>query len=103
MHSQTFLYEIQFPTTFIWSFAYFEELPKSYFSEGLKKLEGCLTKSIELQGDYVEKWKKITQKKFFPLSFPEDLLNSPRILDLKNEDLTNKTKSFVENCTKKLL
>lgn len=35
--------------------AYFEELPKTHFSEGLKKLEKRLTKCIELQGDYVEK------------------------------------------------
>jgi len=35
--------------------AYFEDLPKSYFSDGLKKLEKRLLKCIELQGDYVEK------------------------------------------------
>ncbi len=33
----------------------FEELPKFYFYEGLKELEGCLIKYIEFQGDYVEK------------------------------------------------
>lgn len=35
--------------------AYFEELDKSYFSGGLKKLESRWTKCIELKGDYVEK------------------------------------------------
>jgi len=35
--------------------AYFEDLPKYYFSDGLKKLEKRLIKCIELQGDYVEK------------------------------------------------
>lgn len=34
---------------------YFEELPKSYFSDGLGKLQGRLEKCIELKGDYVEK------------------------------------------------
>ena len=32
--------------------AYFEGLDKSYYSDGLKKLEN---RSIELKGDYVEK------------------------------------------------
>ena len=35
--------------------AYFEELDKSYYSDGIKKLENRLTKCIELKGDYVEK------------------------------------------------
>ena len=35
--------------------AYFDDLNKSYFSEGIKKLEKRLTKCIELNGDYVEK------------------------------------------------
>ena len=35
--------------------AYFEDLPKSYFLDGLKKLEKRLEKCIELKGDYVEK------------------------------------------------
>jgi len=35
--------------------AYFEEFDKSYFLDGLKKLEHRWTKCIELKGDYVEK------------------------------------------------
>jgi len=35
--------------------AYFEEFNKSYFLDGLKKLEHRWTKCIELRGDYVEK------------------------------------------------
>ena len=35
--------------------AYFEDLPKSHFLDGLKKLEKRLEKCIELKGDYVEK------------------------------------------------
>jgi len=35
--------------------AYFEEFDKSYFLDGLKKLEHRWTKCIELRGDYVEK------------------------------------------------
>lgn len=35
--------------------AYFEGFPKSYYSDGIKKLEYRLTKCIELKGDYVEK------------------------------------------------
>ncbi len=38
--------------------ACFEELPKFYFSESLKKLEGGLTKGIELQEDLELKNKK---------------------------------------------
>ena len=34
---------------------YFEELEKSYFLEGIQKLEKRLTKCIELKGDYIEK------------------------------------------------
>ena len=34
---------------------YFEDLPKSYFLDGSKKLEKRLEKCIELKGDYVEK------------------------------------------------
>ncbi|KAG5333929.1 SETMR methyltransferase, partial [Acromyrmex charruanus] len=34
---------------------YFEELDKSYYSDGLKKLENRWIKCIELKGDYVEK------------------------------------------------
>jgi len=35
--------------------AYFEELDKLYYSDGLKKLEESLDQVIELKGDYVEK------------------------------------------------
>ncbi|EGI61648.1 Histone-lysine N-methyltransferase SETMAR [Acromyrmex echinatior] len=35
--------------------AYFEGLDKSYYSDGLKKLENHWIKCIELKGDYVEK------------------------------------------------
>lgn len=35
--------------------AYFNDLDKSYFSQGIKKLEHRWTKCIDLQGDYVEK------------------------------------------------
>ena len=35
--------------------AYFEGLNKSYYSDGLKKLENCWIKCIELKEDYVEK------------------------------------------------
>ena len=35
--------------------ANFEDLPKSYFLDGLKNLEKRLEKCIELKGDYVEK------------------------------------------------
>jgi histone-lysine N-methyltransferase SETMAR len=35
--------------------AYFADLPKSYFLDGIKKLEYRWTKCIELKGDYVEK------------------------------------------------
>ena len=35
--------------------AYFEDLPKSYVLDGLKKLEKCLKKCIELKGDHFEK------------------------------------------------
>ena len=38
--------------------AYFEDLQKSYFLDGLKKLEKRLEKCIELKGDYVENLKK---------------------------------------------
>ena len=41
--------------------AYFEELDKSYYKDGIKKLENHLTKYIILKGDYVEKLKR-----FFP-------------------------------------
>ncbi|QQP55123.1 Putative mariner length, partial [Caligus rogercresseyi] len=34
---------------------YFEDLEKSYFLEGIKKLEKRWTKCIEFKGDYVEK------------------------------------------------
>ena len=34
---------------------YFEDLDKFYFLEGIKKLEKCWMKCIELKGDYVEK------------------------------------------------
>ena len=39
--------------------AYFEDLPKSYFLDGLEKLEKRLVKFIELKGDYDEKKKII--------------------------------------------
>jgi len=42
--------------------AYFEGLETSYFSEGIKKLEHRWTKCVELQGDYVKKWKRIFRK-----------------------------------------
>ncbi|XP_029167068.1 uncharacterized protein LOC114937661 [Nylanderia fulva] len=35
--------------------AYFADLEKTYFSDGLKKLEHRWVKCIELKGDYVEK------------------------------------------------
>jgi len=35
--------------------AYFEGMDKSYYSDGLKKLENCWIKYIELKEDYVEK------------------------------------------------
>jgi len=35
--------------------AYFEGLDKSYYSDGLKKLENRWIKCVELKGDYVEK------------------------------------------------
>lgn len=35
--------------------AYFEELPKSYFMDGIEKLEKRWMKCIELEGHYVEK------------------------------------------------
>ena len=35
--------------------AYFEEFEKSYFLEGLKKLEHRWEKCIVMKGDYVEK------------------------------------------------
>lgn len=35
--------------------AYFEEFDKSYYLEGLKKLENRWTRCVELKGDYVEK------------------------------------------------
>jgi len=35
--------------------AYFEEFDKSYFLDGIKMLEYCWIKCIELKGDYVEK------------------------------------------------
>ena len=34
---------------------YFEDLEKSYFLEGLQKMERRWTKCIELKGDYIEK------------------------------------------------
>ena len=34
---------------------YFEDLGKSYFLEGIQKLEKRWTKCIELKGDYIEK------------------------------------------------
>lgn len=43
--------------------AYFSELPKSYYLEGIKKLEYRWTKCIELKGDYVEKYNEIYTKK----------------------------------------
>jgi len=36
--------------------AYFADLEKTYFSDGLKKLEHRWVKCIELKGDYVEKY-----------------------------------------------
>ena len=35
--------------------AYFKDLKKSYFLEGIHKLEKRWTKCIELKGDYIEK------------------------------------------------
>ncbi len=35
--------------------AYFSDLEKTYFSDGLKKLEHRWVKRINLKGDYVEK------------------------------------------------
>ena len=46
--------------------AYFGDLPKSYFLDGLKKLEKRFEKCLELKGDYVEKQnKKSTQNNLF--------------------------------------
>ena len=42
--------------------AYFEDHPKSYFLDGLKKPEKRLEKCIELKGDYVKKNLKIYTK-----------------------------------------
>ena len=33
----------------------FKGLETSYFFEGMKKLEECWTKSVEVEGDYVDK------------------------------------------------
>ena len=44
------------------SMACFENLPKSYFLDGLKKLEKRLEKYIELKGDYVKIYKKNLHK-----------------------------------------
>ena len=38
-----------------WTEAYFADLQKTFFSDGLKKLEHRWVKCIELKGDYVEK------------------------------------------------
>ena len=35
--------------------AYFEDLPKSYVLDGLKKLEKCFEKFIEFKGNSVQK------------------------------------------------
>lgn len=43
-------------------YAYFEGFETSYFSEGIKKLEHRWTKCTELQGDYLEQWKRIFRK-----------------------------------------
>jgi hypothetical protein len=37
------------------TYAYFGDLEKTYFLDGLKKSENRWTKCIELEGDYVEK------------------------------------------------
>jgi len=34
---------------------YFEELLESHFREGIRLLEKCWTKYIEVEGDYIEK------------------------------------------------
>ena len=34
---------------------YFEDLKKSYFLEGIQKLEKRWTKCVEVKGDYIEK------------------------------------------------
>lgn len=41
---------------------YFEEPPKSYFSDSLEKYDGFLRKWIELKGDYVESILRITER-----------------------------------------
>ena len=38
-----------------WTEAYYADLQKTFFSDGLKKLEHRWVKCIELKGDYVEK------------------------------------------------
>ena len=43
---------------------YFEELEKSYFLEGIPKLEKRWTKCIELKGDYIEKKMTFNEKAF---------------------------------------
>jgi hypothetical protein len=59
--------------------AYFEDLPKTYFSDGLKKIEKRLTKCIEFQGDYVEKLKKKYKNKNSFNAFFSRTLTHPRI------------------------
>ena len=44
---------------------YFEDIPKSYFLESLKKLEKRLEKFIELKGDYIGRLKKSAQNNLF--------------------------------------
>jgi hypothetical protein len=34
---------------------YFSDLDKSFYRDGLKALEKCLTKCVEIEDDYVEK------------------------------------------------
>ncbi len=58
---------------------YFKELSKSYFSDSLKKLEGCLTKCIQLQEIMLKNRKKIYSKKGF-LFFSKNLLTPPSYL-----------------------
>ena len=42
---------------------YFEDLEKSYFLEGIQKLERRRTKCIELKADYIEKQNYFLSKK----------------------------------------
>ena len=58
---------------------YFEDLEKSYFLEGMQKLEKLWTKCIELRGDYIEKLLFI-KKPLFDLK-SHALIDPPSYID----------------------